>query len=376
MKDYTKSVNDYIKELDKDKRYYNIDNIIKLNCVHNVIYGQRSNGKTFQALVKVALKNYLLYGKKFGYIRRYKDNARATQVKKLFNGIDIDKMTAGEYQAVDYYNGEFYLSKVEGHTLTRVEPIGYLFYVTEQENYKSFSYLDVKNIIFDEFISNVGYGETEFKDFNNLLSTIIRTREDFESIYYLGNTLSKFCIYFKEWNLKNLGKQKQGSIDVYTYQNGTTLACEYCKEIEDKKQKKTINKYFGFDNPKLQVITNGAWDLEIYPHLVEKYRPADVLDNIYFSFNENIYKCDLVVKDSGYYFGYIHEFNKVSFKGLFDSYIVGDIDTYISSPYHIKNIKRSDLKVLKLFMRFYNENKIQYQNNEVGDNIFNYMLNC
>ena len=31
--------------------------------------------------------------------------------------------------------------------------------------------------------------------------------------------------------------------------------------------------YFAFNNPKLQMITSGAWEMAIYPHNKVKYKP-------------------------------------------------------------------------------------------------------
>lgn len=35
-------------------KYYSLDNILKKNCVYNVIFGERSNGKTY-AVLKLSL---------------------------------------------------------------------------------------------------------------------------------------------------------------------------------------------------------------------------------------------------------------------------------------------------------------------------------
>ena len=64
---------------------------------------------------------------------------------------------------------------------------------------------------------------------------------------------------------------EQGSIDLYTYgTEGLTVAVEYCKAMAKSKQN---NFYFAFNNPKLHMITNGAWELDIYPHCPYKYKP-------------------------------------------------------------------------------------------------------
>ena len=65
------------------------------------------------------------------------------------------------------------------------------------------------------------------------------------------------------------------TIDLYTYgESNLRVAVEYSQGI--KKESKKSNKYFAFDNPKLQMITNGKWEIDIYPHLPHKYKPKDI----------------------------------------------------------------------------------------------------
>ncbi|MGC5276152.1 hypothetical protein ACPXAM_23725, partial [Escherichia coli] len=88
--------------------------------------------------------------------------------------------------------------------------------------------------------------------------------------YMLGNTVNKYCPYFAEMGLEHIPKMTQGTIDVYAYGNSDlTVAVEYCKS-PDSKVKEASHKYFAFNNPKLEMITGGAWELNIYPHLPYK----------------------------------------------------------------------------------------------------------
>ena len=42
----------------QDLKYYSLDNILKKNSVYNVIFGERSNGKTY-AVLKYGIEQYL-----------------------------------------------------------------------------------------------------------------------------------------------------------------------------------------------------------------------------------------------------------------------------------------------------------------------------
>ena len=64
---------------------------------------------------------------------------------------------------------------------------------------------------------------------------------------------------------------------------------KYCKS-EDNKGKEASHKYFAFNNPKLEMITGGAWELSLYPHLPYKYKPKNVVLTYYIEFNDNIFE--------------------------------------------------------------------------------------
>lgn len=57
---------------------------------------------------------------------------------------------------------------------------------------------------------------------------------------------------------------KKGEIRVYTYNNDKlTVAVEYCAESE---QAKNVEYYYAFDNPSLDMIKSGDWEVDSYPH--------------------------------------------------------------------------------------------------------------
>ena len=95
-------------------------------------------------------------------------------------------------------------------------PFAFGFAITSQEHDKSTSYPNVRTILYDEFLTRNAYIPDEFVLFCNVLSTVIRQRDDVK-IFMLGNTVNKYCPYFKEMGLNNITKQKQGTIDIYKY---------------------------------------------------------------------------------------------------------------------------------------------------------------
>ena len=80
--------------------------------------------------------------------------------------------------------------------------------------------------------------------------------------------LINIVLIFAEMGLTHIDKMKQGTIDVYTYGTSElTVAVEYCESMKGSKEN---NYYFAFNNPKLNMITSGAWELNLYPTFTSK----------------------------------------------------------------------------------------------------------
>ena len=61
---------------------YNLDNIDKENAIINIIYGERSNGKSYQVKHKKAIEKYLKTGKRFILMRRWKEEITTEKIEQ------------------------------------------------------------------------------------------------------------------------------------------------------------------------------------------------------------------------------------------------------------------------------------------------------
>ena len=257
-------------------KFYSLNAINKKNATYNVIFGERSNGKTY-ATLKQGVIDYYKNGGQMAYVRRWKEDITGRRASRLFSALcengEIQKITNNEFTGVHYWAGKWYLCTYDdsGKAIySEQDIICFSFALSDGEHDKSTSFPKIQTIIFDEFLTNKIYLNDEFVLFMNTVSTIVRKRDDVK-IYMLGNTVNKYCPYFVEMGLEHIQKQKQGTIDVYKYgESKLTVAVEYCASVQDKNSP-TVNKYFAFNNPKLEMITGGAWELSIYPHLPYKY---------------------------------------------------------------------------------------------------------
>lgn len=357
------------------EEWYSTVEIDKRGCIYNIIFGKRSNGKTFALLVK-AVKNFVEKKKQSAYLRRYRDDFKGKRGEQICAGIVaagiVKKLTNGEYDTIIYRSDRWYLSHYndDGTYTTMTEPFMYGFALTQMEHDKSTSYPNITTIIFDEFLSRVGYLNDEFILFMNVVSTIVRQRNDV-TIYMLGNTVNKYCPYFKEMGLTHIENMEPGTIDVYTYGDSKLkVAVEYCENhnVEGRKS----DSYFAFDNPSLQMITGGAWEIDIYPHLPRKYEYKNILFTFFIIFNNATLQCEVLSFDDCIFL-YIHR--KSGDIKYPDSDIVFS-ERYDPRPNYFRNIRKPTCELVKKVSKFFIMEKVFYQDNEVGEIIRNYLQWC
>lgn len=366
-----------VKKNDKMK-FYSLKKIKGYKALYNVIFGERSNGKTFACLEEI-VRNYFEKGEQGAYIRRWQDDIVKKRAEQVFEGIVkenlISKYSKGEYNTVVYASGKWYPAKQEidvdnkRKIQTASTPLCFAFSLSAQEHDKSTAYPHITTIVFDEFITRTYYLPDEFILFTNVLSTIIRSRDNV-TVYMLANTVNKYTPYFAEMGLTHAKSMEQGTIDLYEYgDSGLTVAVEYINPLN---QSKPSDKYFAFNNPKLKMITKGSWEIDVYPHAPIKIRPCDIVFSYFIKFGDDILQCDIIVLDNGS-FTYIHR----KTTPIQDE----DNDLIFSYEYDRRfNWRRNILKPIdelgQKIAYYYKAEKIFYQSNDIGEIIRNYLMNC
>lgn len=357
-------------------KYYSLKNILNKNCYYNVIFGERSNGKTY-ACLKYGIEQFLKTGGQIGIIRRWKEDFKIARARELFSALivngEVEKLSKGKYNNIGFKSGVWFLYNnddvKDGKVKVENQKIfAYAFALSDMEHNKSISYPRITNIIFDEFISSGVYLVNEFTLFLNTLSTIIRDRDNVK-IFMLGNTVNKYCLYFSEMGLTNITKMEQGTIDVYTYSNNKLqVAVEYCNSLAKTKKS---NFYFAFNNPNLEMITHGKWELGTYPHLPRKYNPSEIEYIFFIDFDNNIYQCEIICGESDEFI-YIHE--KTTNVKNSDDLIYSIVNN--SSIYYNNNIYYPRTKVERKIISYFKSNKVFFQNNSVGNAVENFLKIC
>lgn len=103
--------------------HYNIDNISKEHANFNLIYGEKSNGKSYQVKHKKAIIPYLESRQKelmlqnaienkerFILLRRWKEDISNLWIEQYFADVDVEKLTNGKYNCITCYRKVLYLS--------------------------------------------------------------------------------------------------------------------------------------------------------------------------------------------------------------------------------------------------------------------------
>lgn len=280
------------------QKYYSIDKIKKLDCEYNILLGERSNGKSY-AVKQNALIEAWNDGILFVYLRRWQLETKANIVESYFSDAPVKAITSGKCNCISVYRNEcFFANMDDSGTITRIKKCGRVMYLSGAEHYKSMSFPNYGNIIFEEFITDGGYLYDETKLLFGLVSTVARRKKI--KVWMIGNTISRLCPYFSEWELKNIPKQEQGTIEIYERytnqidENGNQIvikiAVEFCENSGNNSK-----MFFGASQ---QMITNGAWETHPQPHLPKKYNEYEKLYSVLVEYNNLSYIIDVLKDDN------------------------------------------------------------------------------
>lgn len=355
----------------------------KLGATYYLIFGERSNGKTYFAKDlalngddKAKITSYIKDGKQSAYIRRWAEDIRGHRGRTLFDDMVRDgliaKWTRNLWTKVVYKERSYYLARYDENLDRDVldsKPFMYSFSLSEMDHNKSTSYPDVDKIFFDEFLTHSAYFPDEFVLFMNTVSTIVRKRQGVK-IFMLGNTVSKYCPYFAEMGLTNIKSMKQGSIEAVVCGDGPKIVVEYCAESGNSKA--ITDPYFAFNNPKLKMITSGSWEIDIYPHLPFKYERKDVVYEYYIEFDGERLHCEVISKDNKL-ITFIHRKTtdiRDNGRSLVYTTEADPRPNYRRRMTHPTT--RRERKILDMYLK----DKVFYQDNEVGEVVNHYIQWC
>lgn len=345
--------------------YYSSEEIRSHDAQYNIIYSTRSDGKSYDIKYYSLRDAWKTKKASVGLIRRYERDITTEFINKYFverGSNPIPQITGGSCDTVDYFRGYLWFSKT-GHDgkITHVQKAGEVFALSlVNKRYKSTGHPELKNFIFEEFMTNDGYLQNEPDKLMSLISTC--ARKDEVRVFMIGNSVSRVCPYFKEWGLSNIRKQKIGTIDDYYHYTGYTdeqgqpekvkISVEYSNESPKKSK-----MFFGRTSKSIQ---GGAWETGEYPILPGKLKDYDIIYELtYISVSDFKFSVKLIVhKKTGHILTYIYPAKVIK-----ERVITGAFDT---DPFVSPTLKR-EIAAECMIHNCFIDNKVVYSDNLTGD---------
>lgn len=265
-----------IKQIDYSKMF-KLSSVLKYKCDYNFIFGERSNGKSYQ-VKHYSVEHFMLTGRKFIYVRRFDMDIKLSLNNQYFSNVDIVKCANKThfklednfcYGSVECKGNKIYLiQRDSSENILSQKHIGYVMAIAQAQRYSSGSYEDVDIIFLEEFISISGnYLPREVTLFKHIISTVARKRK--VQIFCIGNTLSRLCPYFKEFGITEIDSQVEGSAEVYEIDESdytVRILSFYCENVGIPAE-----MLFGSDS---KMSNKGEWLTESVPKLddVEEWK--------------------------------------------------------------------------------------------------------
>lgn len=264
----------------KQKEYYRLDNILAKDAMYNIPISERNIGKSYAVKERVLTRAYNSDAQ-FVYLRRFDRDVTASTVENYFGDMPISIITNGEYTGISTYRGAIFFCNFDVNGKSkRGKKIGHYIALNNDERTKSQAFPLVTDIIYEEFVTTKTYLPDEPTRLQNLVSTIFRERDG--KVWLIGNKINRICPYFTEWQLTNIPRQKNGTIDVYNFTRYdadgdeivTKIAVENCNSFNSQSK-----MFFG---SAAKSITGGEWETKEYPHLQDKYENYERLYEVEF----------------------------------------------------------------------------------------------
>lgn len=348
----------------KNIKHYNIDNLVNENADINILFGERSNGKSYQLKHKRAVIKYLETGKRFILLRRFREEITNEKIEKYFEDVDVEKLTNGKYNCITTYRKQIFFGNfdTEKFKIIRGDKIGYAMALSTEQNYAGSSFLDVEDIIFEEFMTRSRYLSDEPTKLMNLYATVDRKRGT-TKLWLVGNSISRVCPYIYEWDLHNIiSNQKQGTIETKevesTGDDKVKLAIEFCESTG------TSSHTIGWSK---EMMSDGSWQTTPQPHLPKSYKCYKVEFRFIFQYQSFRFISELLrdkeEKDNTCWFIYpMNEKQEIKKNQLVISDKI-DINRYWQRNIYDVTIKSDKLKMI---LDTFREDKIFYATDLVG----------
>ena len=239
------------------KDFYNLKPVLDLDPDISVIWGQRSNGKTYSVL-KYALETFKKEKRTFVYVRRWAEDIAVKSMTKLMSPLPIEDIF-GKHKKIKFFRGAFILYDEEDADYEEVV-IGWAVALNQVAHTKSQTFDKAKVVILDEFLQlkSERVLRDEFDAWEQTLSTVLRTTQD-AKIFIIGNSIGKYSPYFSPYGI-DPNAITQGEIKEIMLTNEeiepTKVVAEWCQY--NPKIGKRTSKYVRGS----KMAKTGEWEIQ------------------------------------------------------------------------------------------------------------------
>lgn len=354
--------------------HYSYDQILSIDALYYIIFGMRTNGKTY-GWCSLCIDHYIDEGLPSAYVRRLDSMLTRDNIASLFDPHieHIKERTKGKWNAVAYRSKCFYFCRYDknkaGNMVKTAEdkkPFCRCYAINTAETSKGQDRGQVWSVCFDEFITRAYYLTSEFVLFQNLLSSIIRDRP--AKVFMLANTVSKTCPYFREMGITNFKTLEPGQIQIYKIgKTQKQIAVEYCAQVSAPAK---VSEYFAFDNPELEMITKGSWEIAMYRHPPKGLGSCRIQFCFFVEFDGELIQGDIII-----YHGYpiiVYHPKTTEIKNRQREIIYSE-DTTDGNPLHQIQLKMAPTRAQELILDLIAKQKTFYSDNETGEVIANWL---
>lgn len=265
-----------------------VEKLEKIKGDYIMLIGGRSTGKSYSVKYKMIRDAYnSIEGgvcmSKFIYLRRFLDEIKDIFTQSYFDDIPVKELTNGAYNMVTVYRHEIFLGNMNEETgkETREILIGRVCALSWNTKYKSQVFQNYKYIVYEEIIAD-SYINNETKALFNFNSTVFRN--DKGTCFLIGNLISRFNPYYREWNLTNALTQEENTIDTYKIDN-VVIKLWRCPN--------GVNNKMVFGHAK-KAVDGVEYETEVKPHLPKDIEEYNILYTVVLKHNDFMYLCELL----------------------------------------------------------------------------------
>lgn len=250
------------------RKYWNSEQIDRVNAIWNFIIGGRNLGKSYCIKVHKGLEKAWKEKKPtFMLIRRYDLECKPSHIENYFQDAPVETITNGEYNVITAKGGTIYFSNYDFDTGKTKQGIACGKYVSlaGSIHIKSEAFPFITDIINEE-ICATDYLSNEVELLLHLVSTIARDRV--VKVWCIGNTVNRMNPYTNYFGV-DFRKLKQGQVTLYNFKSNAIdedgnpkivkVAVEYCSSEGAEN-----GMFFGHV---ASSINEGAFECGVHPRL-------------------------------------------------------------------------------------------------------------